>query len=256
MIDVHVSLSRWPFRRLPLDEPAALVAALRRLGVTQAWAGSFDGLLHRDLAGVNLRLADDCRANGGGLLVPFGTVNPTLPDWPEDVRRCHEEHRMPGIRLHPNYHGYRLDDPRLAALLDEAAGRSLLVQVVASMEDERTQHPLVRVPPVDLSPLAGLVERHPTLRVVLLNAIPRAGDDRLKRLVETGRVWVDTAMLEGIAAVERVVGAVGADRLLVGSHAPFFALDAAPLKLQESDLKEPDRAAIAEGNARSLLGRV
>ena len=28
MIDVNVSLSRWPFRRLPLDEPAALVAAL------------------------------------------------------------------------------------------------------------------------------------------------------------------------------------------------------------------------------------
>ena len=44
-------------------------------------------------------------------------------------------------------------------------------------------------------------------------------------------------------------------RLLVGSHAPFYCVDAAPLKLQESALKETDRQAIAEGNARSLLGR-
>lgn len=254
MIDVNVSLSRWPFRRLPLDEPAALVAALKRLGVTQAWAGSFDGLLHRDVAAVNLRLAADCRAHGPGLLVPFGTVNPTLPDWPDDVRRCHEEHRMPGIRLHPNYHGYRLDDPRLATLLDEAARRSMLVQVAAAMEDARTQHPLVRVPPVDLAPLPALVRSRPALRLILLNATLLPAGEPLKGLIAAGRVWIDTAMLEGVGGVERFVAAVGSNRLLVGSHAPFYGADAAPLKLQEAALKAPDRLAISEGNARSLLG--
>jgi predicted TIM-barrel fold metal-dependent hydrolase len=255
MIDVNVSLSRWPFRRLPLDEPAALVATLRRLGVTQAWAGSFDGVLHRDVAGVNRRLADDCRAYGDGLLVPFGTVNPTVPDWRDDVRRCQEEHRMSGIRLHPNYHGYGLDDPRLAALLDEAAGRSLLVQVVAAMEDERTQHPLLRVPAVAPAALAALVTQRPTLRVILLNTTLLPAGDPLKRLVGTGRIWVDTAMLEGVAGIERAVASVGSARLLAGSHAPFYCADAMPLKLQEAALREADLHAIAEGNARSLIGK-
>lgn len=252
MIDVNVSLARWPFRRLPLDEPAALAEALRRLGVTQAWAGSFDALLHRDVAAVNASLAADCRDHGG-LLVPFGAVNPTLPDWREDLRRCREEHRMPGIRLHPNYHGYRLDEVRLDPLWDEAAGRSLLVQVAVAMEDERTQHPLVRVPPVDLAPLGAVLGRHPGLRLILLNVALAPGAEPLKSLLETGRVWLDTAMLDGLAAIERSAAAVGPGRLLLGSHAPFFCPDAAPLKLRESTLAEADRDAIAAGNARSLL---
>jgi predicted TIM-barrel fold metal-dependent hydrolase len=255
MIDVNVSLGHWPFRRLPLDEPGALVAALERQGVSQAWAGSFEALLHRDVAGVNLRLAADCRTFGRDRLVPFGTVNPTLPDWREDLRRCHEVHRMPGLRLYPNYHGYRLDDPRFGALLDEAAGRSRIVQIAVAMEDERTQHPLVCVPPVDLTPLVELVERRPALRVVVLNAALRPGSDLVKRLLETRRVWFDTAMLEGLAVVERFVAVSGSGRLLVGSHAPFYCLEAAPFKLQEATLAPADQAAIVEGNARALVQR-
>jgi hypothetical protein len=64
MIDVNVWLSRWPFRRLPDDEPAALVRRLRRPGVTAAWAGSLDAPLHHDLADVNARLVAMCRAYG------------------------------------------------------------------------------------------------------------------------------------------------------------------------------------------------
>ena len=47
IVDVNVHLSRWPFRRLRGDDPAALATLLRAKGVGQAWAGSFDGVFFR-----------------------------------------------------------------------------------------------------------------------------------------------------------------------------------------------------------------
>ena len=110
MIDVNVNLSRWPFRRLAGDEPGGMVERLRQHGVTQAWAGTFDGILHKDLSSANERLANNCGQYGPGILVAFGSINPKLPDWQEDLRRCHEGYKMPGIRLHPNLRakGYRV----------------------------------------------------------------------------------------------------------------------------------------------------
>lgn len=253
LVDVNVNLSRWPLRRLPCDEPSELVAKLRRHGVTQAWAGSFDALLHKDLAAVNARLATDCRQHGPGLLLPFGCVNPKAPDWAEELRRCAEVHRMPGLRLHPSYHGYPLDDPDLARLLRLAADRHLLVQLVMRMEDERTIPALLRIGSPDLTPLAELVKRTPGLQLVLLNALGTLRGEPLRKLLAAGEVYVEIATLEGVGGVASLLDQVPPQRVLFGSHAPFFYFESALLKLEESPLTLAQLSGLAHENAQRLI---
>ena len=255
LVDVNVSLSRWPFRRLPLDDTNALAAKLRQAGVTQAWAGSFDGLFHADLSAVNARLAEECRRFGQGLFVPMGSINPKSPDWETDLRRCAEEFHTPGIRLSPAYHGYKLDDPDFARLLRLATDKGLLVQIVFAVEDPRGAYPLLRVEPVDAAPLPQVVKQIPGLRLVLLNAVGSLPAKPLLDLIVNQGVCFDLTMLEGVGGIEKILTQVPLERVLFGSHSPFYYFESAELKLEESALTPAQQKAIRVENAQRLLMR-
>jgi predicted TIM-barrel fold metal-dependent hydrolase len=160
---------------------------------------------------------------------------------------------MPGIRLHPSYHGYRPDDPAFRELLRLAAGRKLIVQVALCMEDERTQHPLMSVPYVDAALLAEAAAGEPQLRLVVLNCYPQLRIETLGKVSAAGQVWFDIAMVERTGAVNRLADVVSFPRVLFGSNYPLFYFESALLKVQESGLTEAQTRAVSEENARRLL---
>jgi len=255
MIDTNVDLFQWPFRRVAYDDPAGLVAYLRKKGVTQAWACSYEALLMRDVAGVNIRLAEACRKHGPNFLIPFGTVNPKEPDWQEDVRRCAEVYKMRGIRLHPNYHGYTLDDPVVPELLSLVATHHLALQIALVMEDSRTQFPLMVVPPTDPAPLVDLLGRTPNQRVQLLNA-GYSGAGRTGHMNELGKmenIYFEIAHQEGVGGVARLIAQTSPSRVCFGSNFPFFYFDSSLLKVREAGLSKEETQAVLESNAQAFL---
>jgi uncharacterized protein len=262
IIDTNVHLFEWPFRGLKYDRTESLVGKLRRHRIAQAWAGSFEAVLHKQLDAANRRLADECREHGDGLLIPIGSVNPVWPDWEEDLRRCHEQYKMRGIRLYPAYHGYALDHPELLRLLAAAAGRGLLVQIAVRLEDERVHHPSVVAPVVNASPLPKILGKVPEAKVQLLNADTGLRSGSLRALIEQTKTTFDIAAVEGNGGIGRLIdgthptyrGQVPVDRLLVGTHAPFFPCESALLKLFESPLDRAQLDKIMFANAQTLLG--
>lgn len=263
IIDTNVNLFGWPFRNLKYRDSRALVAKLRKHRITEAWAGSFEALLSKDMAGVNARLAAECREHGPGFLVPFGGTNLAWPDWQEDVRRCHETHKMPGIRIYPGYQPFDLDHPGMDGLLKMTAERGLILQVVFGMEDPRVHHPMIRVGPVTLGPLLKAIAGTPNAKVVLLHFSGSSPGMNLSPFMTRTNTAMDISRLEGNGAVGRMVGSVPGqgpaqvpvDRIVFGSHAPYFPVETAILKLVESPLDALQLQAIMHGNARRLLPR-
>lgn len=263
LVDTNVHLFQWPFRRLKYDRTAALAEKLRRHGVREAWAGSFEALFSKDLTGVNTRLVDACRHEGGGLFMPVGSVNPLWPDWEEELRRCHEIHRMRVVRLHPGYQGYSLDHPEFARLLQAATTRGLLVQIALELEDPRVHHPSFRFTPTPAAPLVSLLQQMPAARVQLLGSWQWMRVAQSRALQELPNVLHDVSNLEAVGAVGRVIdgthwsltGKVPVERILFGSHAPYFPVEAALFRMFESPLTLPQMQAIMAANARRVIAR-
>ncbi len=252
-IDTNVHLGHWPARHLPLGKPADLTAKLREHGVTQAWAGTFEGLLHKDLAAANYRLKKACEVHGAGLLVPVGAINPTLPAWKEDLKRCREDFDFSMIRLYPGYHGYAVEQPLFLETLKQAREVELTVQVVVRLEDVRTQSPLLRAPDLDVTPLPGLLKKVPGIRLQLLNALRTVKNPLLLQRLAAMGVHFEIAMLEGAAGLENLLNGLGIKNVCFGSHAPFFYFESALLKLKESLLTEEQLTFLRDGNARNFF---
>jgi len=265
IIDTNVNLFKWPFRRMKYGETRSLVAKLRKHRITKAWAGNFEALFSKSINEVNARLAEECRVNGEGMLLPFGTVNPAWPDWEEDLRRCHEVHRMAGIRLYPTYQTFDLNHPDIPRLMSQATERGLIIQIVGDMEDSRVHHPIVLTRELSFDPLVDIMRKIPKAKVQLLCWNERVSSELLKKLISETTIVMDISWLESTGALGRMIEGnrwsgpdepVPVERFLFGSHAPYFPVESAIIKLFESPLTLEQMKAVMNVNAEHLMKHV
>jgi predicted TIM-barrel fold metal-dependent hydrolase len=262
IIDTNVHLLEYPFRKLKYGETPALVKKLQKHRISQAWAGSYEALFHKNIDAVNSRLAEECKKNGKGMLLPFGTVNIAWPDWEEDLRRCHEVYKMPGIRIYPIYQTFDFKHPDFIKLVQEVAKRKMILQVVGDIDDTRNIHPTVQLRVLSFEPLVDVMKKVPDAKVQLIYWNNRVSNKVLERFIQETNVVLDIARIEGNGGVSRLIDGqpwggtaapVPADRLLFGSHAPYFPVEANLLKLFESPLSTDQLQAIMNKNAIRFL---
>lgn len=262
--DTFIHLFKWPFKRLKYDSTNTLVAKLRRHGIGEAWAGNFEALLHKNLDQANARLYEACMLTDKDLLVPIGSVNPDLPDWEEDLRRCDEVYQMPGIRIYPMYQMLDLHGPGFRKLVVEAARRKMFVQVAGDLEDRRHHHPLLSVKDQSFDPLLDIAKDLPSARIQLLHWNTHVSATLLRSMVEQTNILFDISRIEGAGELGRLIDGeswnglemcVPATRFLFGSHAPFLALEAALLRLFEHPIDDESLTAIMAKTAKDLYTR-
>jgi hypothetical protein len=134
-----------------------------------------------------------------------------------------------------------------------AADQQLVVQLAAATEDQRTQHPLMHVKDVDLTPLPDVISRVPTSRLMILNH--KATGAAFTTLIKTSGVCFDMSRVNATDGIARVMRTLPADRAIFGTHAPFLIYEAAMIKVYESNLTEAETSAILYRNAAALISK-
>ncbi len=250
LIDTSVFCGHWPFRRLSHRTPESLKLHLKAKAVSQAWVAAAEAILCPDPMQANEPLFEAIQ--GDDFFVPVAVIDVTLATSLHDGERCLREWGCRALKLFPNYHGYDLADPRVGELVELARGADATVCVQLRMMDERSHHPLMKVPDVPATDVADLAKEHPGARFLACGAYQA----NLKPLGEAANVWAEISLVESEQALKTAVDALGPDRVVFGSHSPllYFEAVAAKLDVDPIDVSPEVIHAVGEANARALLG--
>ncbi len=260
--DTFIHLFDWPFRELKYSDTGELVDKLKHHSIGNAWAGNFEALFHKDIDGTNRRLTEECRKIDPGFLNPVGSVNTTWPDWEEDLRRCDENYKMAGIRIHPLYQMIDLSSTEFKQLVEKVTKRGMFIQIAGDLEDFRHHHPLVEVRSIPFGPILDVAKAIPGARIQMVHWNRQINGNLLNKLVDQTNIVFDTSRIEGAGELGGLIEGdswygpdqkISANRFLFGSHAPFFAVESALLKLFEHPLEEDQLRMVMIQNAEKFI---
>jgi hypothetical protein len=168
---------------------------------------------------------------------------------------------MKGLRLYPQYHDYKLTDPRLAKLLERARGLNLPVAFSRWLVDDRQQSWMDIGGQLTLDSLVPMLKDNPCTFVLLNTNIAPLKDEHLAGLRNVD-VYFDTVYASACLPttsgydVLRLIKEFGADRFLFGSAYPFRDPISALIRLEVvKELDPATRDAIWSGNAQRLINR-
>jgi len=186
-------------------------------------------------------------------LIPLAVINPFYAGWQDDLKTCHEQFGMKGLRLYPKWHNYALSDRSCLDLIHEATERGMVVSIPIRVEDFRQRSWLVDVPDVPLGEIVVLVKACPKARFVLLNGAGYTGSPLGQK--DNGlpaNYFIEISRLSALLAneVAQLVSRLGPERVVFGSGMPFKYPDPALLKLEvdNCDLSGFGHAAICLTN--------
>lgn len=183
----------------------------------------------------------------------FGAVHPDAEDAFEELDRI-VSLGLHGVKLHPDYQGFMVDEDRLDPLYDEIDKRGLPLILHAGFDGLSPD--LIHCPP---DRALKLIKKHPNMKLIFAHL---GGNYRWEEVLDTlagigGEVYFDTAFTSRDLPddlMEKIIKKHGADRILFGSDCPWDSSLDIKNKIMRLGLSDDDKEKIMGLNTVKLLG--
>jgi hypothetical protein len=172
--------------------------------------------------------------------VPFGTLHPRAED-PEAEILFLKSLDVKGIKLHPEYQDFQVDEPRYFPMYEQLSAAGLIVVFHAGHDPGPFEHSDHALPPA----LKKVHERFPRLCMVAAHMGGWRVWEEVESLLAGTDIRFDTSAVQGElpdAAFLRLLRKHGVERVLFGTDSPWFDqsamvrwIDALPLTTGEKE---------------------
>lgn len=239
IIDAHQHSGPWPFpgRWGGLEENLRLME-LR--GIDAAIVSSARAVV-QDMVAGNAELAESIA--GHARIYGYVTVTPSKIDLScRELQRYESDPQFVGAKVHTDYSGCAMGDPRLASLMAvlQERGRPLLLHTWGA---EAVAH------------LSTLAARYSKLPIIVAHA---GADAWRKAIAAAGRcsnLYLDfTSSTPYSGAVTRALAKLGPERIVFGTDAALFDPLYVKAIYDQVEMSTADRALVMGGNAIRLFG--
>ena len=253
-LDVNAFLGAYPYAPVPGTSPAALLKAMDRAGIDEAWVSHLPSIFWRVPTEGNAWLYEV--AAGDKRFKPVPAVHPGLKGW-EDTLGEAADRGAPVVRCDPTYYGLDPAGPEMRVVAAGCGAAQLPLLMAVRLEDARQRHPHDHAPELPAAAVRALVRSDEDVRVVVTHA-DRGFVEEVhfgSTPEEAARVWWDISWIWGPPEdhLQTLLGTIGVDRFVFGTGQPLRIPEAAVAKLELLDLAREQRLAIESGNAREGL---
>lgn len=186
-----------------------------------------------------------------GAITAFGSVHPDSPDWRAELSAIREA-GLKGIKLHPDYQEFFVDEKRLFPIYEKAVDLGLVIIFHAGLD--------IGLPsPIHCTPerLRRVVKSFPGGRFVAAHLGGFKSWDDVEKYLVGEDLFLDTSF--SLKWMERgrflkILRTHGCEKLLFASDSPWSGQREELEMIRDLGLTPCEEAAVTGGNAARLLG--
>jgi hypothetical protein len=251
ILDINAFLGTWPFRKLRYSGIEGLNYLIARAGVNRALVSPFESLFYKSNDSANCCLQE---IEGSSALIPVAAINPTLPNVQSYLRDLIAQKRVRAFKLHPDYHGYGLNDDLARPIYRAAEDSAMPVIVPLRMSDERSHHWAAKVPPTPAGEVTEAAKHHSGVKFIVCNARSDEATVVLKGGTTSEKLYlaISWAQMEGFIA--SAVNRYGPDKIMWGSNMPLHYPETTLAQIKNADITTEARDMILSGNPKAVFG--